>query len=184
MILTQRPNDYSSLLQFALQAIWESTVLPLVYADFMETNVENIAIALKNSAMQHLAALRVMVCIVIWLEHTVETLKFWKLLYLCKAGSSIMFLFVFCWYADLKKIMRRKNTMLYLYEKSYYLTNKNFQLYNKNNYKTWYNIIFLLRSYLFWCYYTSHHHSYHWWPRHFICSIRHNHVRIFFLPLT
>lgn len=136
MILTQRPNDYPSLLQFALQAIWESTVLPFVHADFMETNVENIAIALKNSAMQHLAALRVMVCIVIWLKHTVETLKFWKLLYLCKAGSSIMFLFVFCWYADLKKIMRRKNTMLYLYEKSYYLTNKNFQLYNKNNYKT------------------------------------------------
>lgn len=91
LILTQRPNDYSSLLQFALQAIWESTVLPLVHADFMETNVENIAIALKNSAVQHLAALRVMVCIVIWLKHTVETLKFWKLLYLCNAGLSIIF---------------------------------------------------------------------------------------------
>lgn len=135
--MTQRPNDYSSLLQFALQAIWESTVLPLVHADFMETNVENIAIALKNSAMQHLAALRVMVCIVIWLKHTVETLKFWKLLYLCKAGLSIIFFICILLIRWFKKIMRRKNTMLYLYEKSYYmyLTNKNFQLYNKNNYE-------------------------------------------------
>lgn len=135
MILIKWPNDYSSLLQFALQAIWESTVLPLVHADFMETNVENIAIALKNSAMQHLAALRVMVCIVIWLKYIVETLKFWKLLYLCNAGLSIFFFICILLIRWFKKIMRRKNTMLYLYEKSYYLTNKNFQLYNKNNYK-------------------------------------------------
>lgn len=58
-----------SVKKFALQAIWESTVLPFVHADFMETNVENIAIALKYSAMQHLAALRVMVISILILLH-------------------------------------------------------------------------------------------------------------------